>query len=163
MALSFLKERNELNLKIKLKLKLDLELEKKCESEYTFFSNFFNPILKLDKNDKIGIQIIKDINMNYMNLNFTLYLDKYNIYQSFNRWYYKQDRTEIFKKLDQLFEEYHIFLKSSSSIKNEIINNNIINLNTILITKLELLKCTYDTDNNICEKINNYLQILSHP
>jgi hypothetical protein len=159
MALSFLKERNQIN----FELKLLLELQKKCELGYTFFSNFFKPILNLEKNDKIGIENLKDINIDYKNLNFKLYLDKYNIYQAFNRWYFKQDRIEIFNKLDNLFEEYHIFLKISNSIKNEIIKNNIVNLNKMLITKLEILKCTYDNDNNICEKINNYLQVLSHP
>lgn len=156
MALSFLKERNQIN----LELKLLLELEKKCKLGYTFFSNFFKPILNLEKNDKIGIEIIKDININYTKLNFTLYLDKYNIYQSISRWYHKQERYEIFKKLDLLFEEYHIFLKSCNLLEDKSTKDNTIELNTLLIIKLELLKETYN-DNIVSEKINNYLQILS--
>jgi hypothetical protein len=156
MALSFLKERNQIN----LELKLLLELQKKYKLEYTFFSNFFKPILNLEKNDKIGIENIKDININYKKIDFTLYLDKYNMYQSISRWYYKQERSEIFKKLDQLFEEYQTFLKECSKLDNYYIKDNIMELNKLLKKKLELLKETYN-DNIISEKINNYLQILS--
>lgn len=157
MALSFLKERNQIN----LELKLLIELQKKCKLGYTFFSNFFKPILNLEKNDKIGIENIKNSNMNYINLDFTLYLDKYNMYQSISRWYYKQERTEIFKKLDQIFEEYQNFLKLFISLENHYIKDMIKELNTLLIIKLGLLKETYN-DNVISEKINNYLQILGH-
>jgi len=133
-------------------------LDKICDytTEFNFYSTFLNPIINLEPNDKIGIINIQSNNL----FNFKLYLDKYNTYQSFNRWYNNQKRGDIFEKLDIVFTEYNKYIKSIDIIKMNELYNDIINFNTILITKLQILKNTYN-DNNVSIKIDNYIILCS--
>lgn len=139
----------------------------------TLFEKLFEPILNLEIYDKLGIENIKpDFNEKEYNLingarfDFTLYLHKYNIYQSFYRWYYNQTRLNIFLKLDIIFEEYFVLinkiriLDNLSIIKYIEINNRYKKLNDKLVEKLKILKLTYNNDKEINKKIDSYCEKL---
>ena len=129
------------------------------ESKYNFFTLFFKDLLLIEKNDKIGI-IMNNNNDIFEKINFILYLDKYNFYQSIRRWYNKQKREEIFDKLDILFKEYEQFILSLKHVYiYHSLYSSITELNKKLIIKLELLKNTYN-DINIDEHIDNYIIML---
>ena len=128
-------------------------------AEFIFYSTFLNPIINLEPNDKIGII---DTSFNKL-FNFKLYLDKYNIYQSFNRWYNNQKREYIFEKLDLVFNKYTKYIKSIEALiihKDTLteLYNDILKFNTILINKLKILKETYN-DIDISKKIDNYINL----
>lgn len=150
MALSFLKEKNVKDLQIKKKHANELK--------YTFFLELFKPILDLEANDKLAI----DNTISSPEIQFKLYLDKYSVSQSFRRWYFSQKREEIFKKLDILFDEYNKYIKDIhiTNISTAKIMINISKLNKQLITKLLILKTTYN-DINVNNFIDNYIKILS--
>ena len=137
------------------------------------FLNLFNPILNLEKYDKIGI-IDNTINYNHDEYNlidtkkftFEFYLDKYKFYQSISRWYYCQKREQIFLNLDIVFNEYIFVLNKLKTIDQLFIDSFIeikadyLNLNKNIITKLTLLKETYN-DEFINNKVDNYIQSLN--
>lgn len=136
------------------------------------FEKLFEPIINLEPYDKIGIDEnkmdISDKDYRFINaskLDFTLYLDKYKVYQSISRWYYKQKRGFIFTKLDVLFEEYFKFIEKIKDIeKNSLIKYNGVvsrykELNSKLVTKLLILKTTY-SDEEINNKIDSYCKNL---
>jgi hypothetical protein len=152
MALSFLKTKESI-----------IKNEKNVlESKYNFFTLFFKDLLLIEKNDKIGIIMNNNNNNIFEKINFTLYLDKYNFYQSIRRWYNKQKREEIFDKLDILFKEYEQFILNLKHVyMHYALYLNIIELNKKLIIKLELLKNTYN-DINIDDHIDNYIIMLKY-
>ena len=158
MALSFLKEKNVKNLQ-EIKFKNNLQAN---ELEYHFFINLLKPILDLDVNDKLAIDCAYQSSQE---IPFKLCLDKYTIIQSFKRWYYKQKREDIFSKLDIVFEQYNkllINIKYNYTL-NQLLTKkiyiNIIELNSILITKLNILKTTYN-DMIVNEHIDKYTKML---
>ena len=161
MALSFLQKKITFRIKLSsychFKMKLNEKYEK-LETNYQKFENIFKILSKLEKNDKIGIIIDMESSTK---INFTLYLDKYNIYQSISRWYNNQKRNDIFNKLDILFQEYFAFITIIKQEKqNNFIHNMILyitELNNMLTTKLVILKETYN-DKSISTKINSYLE-----
>ena len=141
---------------------------------FNFYKNIFEPIIQLEKYDKIGIEEIIAIPtnenenkyINYKNMNFKIYLDKYKIYQSISRWYWNQKRNLIFPKLDILFDDYNNLLEKIQLMnKNYESNfkslfNDCDELNKQILPKLELLKETYN-DSNINDFINKYYNILN--
>lgn len=139
-----------------------------------FFEKKFDPIINLEKYDKLGIVMLKpiDTNNDYIffdveNIDFYLYLDKYIFYQSITRWYYNQNRVDIFTKIDILFNEYDKIMKKlilfnsmNENMYIDIINKYFL-LNDKLKNKLTILKETYN-DDIITGKINKYIQILQY-
>jgi hypothetical protein len=138
----------------------------------TLFEKLFEPILNLEPNDKLGIENIKPYfnekeykMINGSRIDFTIYLDKYTVYQSLSRWYYTQKRAIIFSKIDILFEEYFLLLNKlkildeKSIIKYTEINKKYQELNKKLIEKLVILKSTYN-DEEINKKIDSYCEKL---
>ena len=136
------------------------------------FENLFEPIFKLEPNDKLGIINVesyfdsKEYDLiNSYNFNFVFFLDKYKLYQIISRWYYKQSRQIIFSKLDILFNEYFLLIDKLKLLEyNTCINYTEQNikfteLNKKLIEKLEILKLTYN-DEKIDIKINIYCEKL---
>lgn len=136
------------------------------------FENLFEPIFKLEPNDKLGIINVesyfdsKEYDLiNSYNFNFVFFLDKYKLYQIISRWYYKQSRQIIFSKLDILFNEYFLLIDKLKLLEyNTCINYTEQNikftqLNKKLIEKLEILKLTYN-DEKIDIKINIYCERL---
>jgi hypothetical protein len=135
------------------------------------FETMFEPILNLETNDKLGINDNKpniDEEYNLISISkfdFTLYLDKYKLYQSISRWYYNQNRSIIFSKLDLLFDEYISLillikkLNETNIYKYDEINKKYQELNKKLILKLGLLKLTYN-DEEINKKIDSYCEKL---
>ncbi len=151
---------------------MGLEYEyKELEKGITFFNQMFQPILQLEKGDKIGIQdAVNDVKLKYVDLsqvNFNLYLDKYKIYQSLSRWYYKQNRKDIFEKLNLLFDSYNILTKrikvvyTNYNVKFEKLFNDVVTLNKNIVIKLNLLSETY-ADPDICPIIKNQCDILTN-
>jgi hypothetical protein len=157
---------------------LNLNLENdhiQLEKAFDIFKKMFDPLINLEKFDKIGIQDFsnKDLfeNNSYLNsnkINFKLYLDKYKFYQSISRWYWNQKRENIFDKIYLLFEEYK---KIFDKVKlNEIRNSNmfqqllndIIIFNNILLQKLLLLKTTYK-DESVSISIDKIIKIIDNP
>lgn len=154
MALSYIKDKYNMN-KITINNIHFLTIpNKECNysTEFIFYSTFLNPIINLEQNDKIGII---DTSFNEL-FNFNLYLDKYNIYQSFNRWYNNQKREYIFEKLDLVFNKYSQYIKSIDANTMNNIYNDILKFNNTLINKLKILKETYN-DINVSVKIDNYI------
>lgn len=149
---------------------LDYEY-KELEKGITFFSEIFDPILNLEKNDKIGIQESnQNNNSKYIDLdkiNFKLYLDKYKVYQSLARWYYKQNRKDIFSKLQILFDSYYVvvnkvkLMNTNFKVKFSKLYEDIVTLNKNLVIKLNLLNETYNDleitpfIDSICKKLND--------
>jgi hypothetical protein len=172
MALLFLS--NQIFRNSFLNLTIDYNREQFSKS-LSLFEKLFDPILNLECSDKIGIDNNKlniiDTEYKFINvskLDFTLYLDKYKLYQSLSRWYYNQKRTNIFSKLDILFGEYFTLIdkikeiEENSHIKYSDINSKYKDLNTKLITKLLLLKTTYN-DEEVNNKIDTYCKKLEIP
>lgn len=133
------------------------------ETNLNKFKEFMQPILELNKYDKIGI--IKLNETNDLNLNFTLYLDKYKIYQPISRWYWSQHREEIFTNLLILFNNYNDLCKQIvNSYYNdkkffESIYNKYKEFNKLLIDQLMILKDTYN-DKLVDDYINKCLLLL---
>ncbi len=160
------------NVKVSL-LSLGLEFEfKQLSSAFEFYKNIFDPILKLEKYDKLGIEDTQEFiekqnkYINYKDITYKIYLDKYKIYQSVSRWYWNQKRILIFPKIDKLFDEYKKII-----MKIELMNNNYgkefeklfedcYNFNKQLLEKLYILKSTYN-DIDINNSIDNYCLILT--
>ena len=157
---------------------LNLNLENdhvQLEKAFDIYKKMFDSLVNLKPYDKIGIEECSNLelfsNNTYLNIvkiNFKIYLDKYNFYQSITRWYWNQKRQTIFDKLLILFEEYK---KIFNKVKlNEIRNseifkkllNDIIDFNKILIEKLSLLKKTY-SDDLVSISIDNIIQIIDQP
>jgi len=172
MALLFLS--NKIVQKSLINIGLDYNKDQ-YNKTITLFEKLFEPILNLELYDKLGIENIKpDFNekeyklINGSRFDFTLYLHKYNIYQSFYRWYYNQKRLNIFSKLDIIFEEYFILinklkiLDDSSIIKYIEINKRYKKLNEKLIEKLKILKLTYNNDEEINKNIDYYCNKLKN-
>lgn len=131
----------------------------------TLFKKLFEPILNLEPYDKLGIENIKpDFNEKEYNLingsrfDFTIYLDKYKVYQSLSRWYYNQKRTIIFSKIDILFEEYFLLINKLKIFDEKSIIK-YTKINKKLIEKLVILKSTYN-DEEINKKIDSYCEKL---
>ena len=140
---------------------------------YYFFTYYFNQILNLEINEKLifiiynnhinNNNIIDIININ--NLNFRIEINKHNLYQSFYRFIYKQNKQITIFYLNLLFNEYDKLINSLNNDNNNN-NNNLINiiirfrkLNNEIIVSIIKLKITYkniDIDNNI----NKYIEIL---
>jgi len=178
MALLFLSNKMVMTSIINISINYNYEQYNKS---ITLFEKLFEPILNLELYDKLGIENIKqDLNekeysiINSSRFDFTIYLDKYKVYQSLSRWYYYQTRTIIFSKLDILFEEYFLLinkLDKQNIIKYTEIKKKYIELNNKLVKKLVILKLTYNyTEINkkidfYCEKLkvkfNNSLEVIS--
>ena len=152
-------------------LAMGIEFEfNELEKGLNFFNQIFQPIFQLEKGDKIGIQdFVSNNNLKYVDftkINFNLYLDKYKIYQSLSRWYYKQNRKEIFEKMDLLIDTYFILIKrikvlnANYTSKFETLFKNVISTNEILVTKLNILSETYG-DPEITPIIKTYCDRLT--
>jgi hypothetical protein len=165
MALLFLSNKSVQNSLVNISINYNKDQYNKT---FSLFEKIFEPILNLEPLDKLGIENTKlYFNENEYNLingskfNFSLYLDKYNIYQKISRWYYNQKRLDIFSKLDILFEEYFLLinklnlLEINSNNKYTEINKKYKELNKKLIIKLEILKLTYN-DDKINKTIDDY-------
>lgn len=152
---------NSLNKFLKNKKKLYI-------SSLNYFEILISPILSLEKYDKIGIipnndiTVINNILFDKSKLDFTLYLDKYSIFQPIVRRYWQQYRIIIFTKLDILFNEYNnilLDLKKNYEKRNYFFNSiyiKYLELNNKLSIKLQLLKNTYN-DPIVDNYINKYL------
>jgi hypothetical protein len=157
---------------------LNLNLENdhiQLEKAFDIYKKMFEPLINLEKFDKIGISNYSNVelfsNNSYLNsvkINFRLYLDKYKFYQSLSRWYWNQKRQSIFDKLLILFEEYKkMYTKvkmnviKNSNMFNQLLND-IIVFNNILIEKLLLLKMTYD-DELVSSSIDKIIKIIDTP
>ena len=140
-----------------------------------YFDNLLNPIYHLQLNDKVGlIQVTnKEDNLiqkfiNKSNIKWEIYVDKNTYYQSISRWYYGMNRREVFKNLLIIFQTYNkllSYLKSPFSPKTEFSNNCLKRLDEIAEKTevgLEILKITYDDDDDIKHLINNYFDLLSN-
>ena len=178
MALFLMKNKSmfyEYDLTYKL-LNLNLENDHiQLEKAFDIYKKLFESLVNLEQYDKIGINNNSNVelfsNNSYLNpvkINFRLYLDKYNFYQSISRWYWNQKRQPIFDKLLILFEEYK---KMYDKVKiNEIRNNNMFNqllkdiivFNNILLEKLLLLKTTY-RDKSVSMAIDKIIKIIDTP
>lgn len=149
MAYAYLKHHNKLPINrlqyISPFLKIETTIDK-----YKFFLLFFKPLLELEINDKLSVDVNYQMSID---IPFKLNIDKYNLSQSFRRWYYKQKREDIFNKLDIVFEKYNNYILS---IKNK--TQNIIELNKLLITKLKILDKTYN-DPTVSNIIDKYIKI----
>lgn len=166
MALLFLS--NKIVMTSIINISINYNYEQYTKS-ITLFEKLFESILNLEPSDKLGIENIKqDFNdkeytiINSSRFDFTIYLDKYKVYQSLSRWYYYQKRTIIFSKLDILFEEYFLLIKKldeQNIIKYTDIKKKFIELNKKLVEKLVILKLTYN-DNEINKKIESYCEKL---
>jgi hypothetical protein len=168
MALFLMKNKsmfydNELTYKL---INLNLENDHvQLEKAFDIYKKILEPIINIKQYDKIGIQDSSNVelfsNNTYLNsvkINFKLYLDKYKFYQSISRWYWKQNRHEIFEKLLTLFEEYKkvcdkvkVNDKRNNKMYNQLLNDIVI-FNNILLEKMLLLKTTYSDDS-----VNIYL------
>jgi len=178
MALFLMKNKSlfyEHDLTYKL-LNLNLENDHiQLEKAFDIYKKIFEPLINLEKFDKIGISDYSNVelfsNNSYLNsikINFRLYLDKYKFYQSFSRWYWNQKRQSIFDKLLILFEEYKkVYIK----VKMNVIKNSnmfdkllkdIIVFNNILIEKLLLLKITYN-DELVSSSIDKIIKNIEIP
>jgi len=157
-------------------LAMGIEFEfNELEKGLNFFNQIFQPIFQLEKGDKIGIQdFVSNNNLKYVDftkINFNLYLDKYKIYQSLSRWYYKQNRKEIFEKMDLLIDTYFILIKrikvlnANYTSKFETLFKNVISTNEILVTKLNILSETYSDPEitpiikTYCDRLVNFANI----
>ncbi len=164
---------NDLTYKL---INLNLENDHvQLEKAFDVYKKMFEPIVNLKSYDKIGIQDCSNnelfSNNTYLNsvkINFKLYLDKYKFYQSISRWYWKQNRHEIFEKILTLFEEYKKMydkVKLNEMRNNKMYNqllNDIIIFNNILMEKMLLLKTTY-SDESINIYIDKIIKIVEIP
>ncbi len=159
------------NIKASL-LSLGLEFEyKQLSDALNFYKQILQPILELEQYDKLGIEetqeFVNNTNkyINYKDITYKIYIDKYRIYQSVTRWYWNQKRNLIFPKVDILFGEYKKLIDKIQLMNNnygkefEKILEECINFNKQLIEKLEILKLTYN-NTEITNSINNYCLIL---
>lgn len=140
---------------------------------FNLFETLFESILNLEPFDKLGIENIRpnidDDSYKFIDttkFDFTLYVDKYKLYQPISRWYYNQHRTYIFLKLDILFDEYFTFINKLKLIdENFFIRYSEIKekykmMNDKLVFKLNILKATYE-DQEVTSKIDDYCEKLS--
>ena len=159
MAYAYLKHNNKLPInELKYKhqfLKIEINIDK-YNDEYEFFLLFFKPLLELENNDKLSVD--NNCQMS-IDIPFKINLDKYDLSQSFRRWYYKQKREDIFNKLDIVFEKYNNFIISiKNKIQSKKILENMIELNKLLTIKLIILDKTYN-DPKVSSIIDKYLKI----
>tara|TARA_B110000902_G_scaffold235109_1_gene280197 strand:- start:692 stop:1171 length:480 start_codon:yes stop_codon:yes gene_type:complete len=124
------------------------------------FNKIFEPIIGLKENDKIGLidDIISDdtsfkVFIKLSQIKWNLYLDKSSYTQSLSRWWHQQNREDIFKKLNIMFEVYINYIKY---VKVQILYNKFIDLdpkikdfNMKLVLGLNNLKLTYKSDKKI--------------
>ena len=162
-------EYNIINKLLYLNLEHDhIQLEK----AFYVYKIMFEPLIKIEPYDKIGIEDCSNSDLfsdnKYLNMekiNFQLYLDKYKIYQSINRWYWCQKREIIFEKLTILFDEYKKLLDkvklnnlTNTNVFKKLLND-LYEFNNKLIEKLLILKNTY-TDNKVSECIDKIIQMI---
>ena len=141
-----------------------------------FFEQLFNPIIMLEENDKIGMELANIINKNNLeryinleNIKWKLYIDQSSYLQPISRWYYGSNRKDIFNNMLVIFQTYNKFY--SYIILNSTIcfayNVNIVNRLTILrdkvITGLDKLKNTYKDDDNIMSLIDMMVNLMHKP
>ena len=133
---------------------------------YNFFEELFKPFDNLKENDKIGFNekineedniLSKQINLS--NIKWEIYIDSPTYYQSFTRFYYKQNRTNLVKILEIMIDTYikfkltfFIHINSNTFIK---LKNDIFNLNEKIKKGLDILSNTYKTDDYVFNAIQN--------
>jgi hypothetical protein len=157
-----------------ISLELSLEYEVHIFIQiYYYFNEIFQPIINLNKFDKLGIinynnNINNDIyyvNIYLIDFRFCIYKNK--IIQPLLRWYYKENRLNVFTKLDIIFSEYYNILNKLKILKNKyndtfkLITYKFQNLNNILLNKIDILVYSYHNDNFIMMCINRYIQYLN--
>ena len=139
---------------------------------FFMFNQMFEPIIGLNKNDKIGMveTIITDDNsfkvfIKMSEIKWKMYLDKSSMTQSFQRWWYEQNRKDIFEHLTSIFDVYKNYL---TYIEKQVSFNNyldlkpkIVDFNQKLILGLDNLKLTYKDDEVIVNIISTIIESIS--
>lgn len=139
---------------------------------FLIFNQIFESIIGLNKNDKIGMvdQVITDDNsfkvfIKLSEIKWSLYLDKSSYTQSMERWWYQQNRKDIFENLTRMFQIYVNYLKY---VETQVLYNKftdlkpkIIDFNKKLILGLDNLKLTYNNDENISNIITSIIEKIS--
>jgi hypothetical protein len=140
---------------------------------YYYFNELFTPIINIKNNEKLGI-----INFDYQNnydihyvnihlIDFRLCIYKNKLYQPIIRWFYNENRLNVFTKLDILFYEYYNILQKLKILINKYPDNfkyiyyKFININNLLLDKINILINSYYKDNIIMISINNYIKYLN--
>jgi hypothetical protein len=150
-----------------------------------YFDNLFQPIYKLQINDKLGIEPYDDeINTTYFTytkMNFKFYYDPSSYYQFLVRKIYQQNRHDIMEKLKILIDNYINFYNKFRNVKQMYgkeelrsfndkflkindkflkINDKFLKINDKLSSGLNNLRETYQ-DNKVDEKLNKFMVDLS--
>lgn len=139
---------------------------------FFMFNQMFEPILGLNKNDKIGMVDIDlpddnsfKVFIKLSEIKWALYLDKSSYAQSVKRWWYEQNRKDIFDNLTTMFNVYTNYLKyvytQFTYTKFLDLKPKILDFNQKLILGLDNLKLTYKNDETIVNIISTIIESIS--
>lgn len=137
---------------------------------YNIFTFYFDELLKLEEKDKLLFKTFNNISysdvkiINYNRLNFSMHVDKYNIFQPIKRYINNYSRKYMILYLNILFDEYEkVLLNINNNSKDNYYLNQIKfrykNYNKKIVAALDILKKTYN-DYYIDTIINKYINII---
>ena len=125
----------------------------KLSKSFEKFQNEFGILKELKNGDKVGFDDSNNI-----------YISVSSYIQGLTRWFYSQKRDEVFRKLDDSIQDYLLYLQyvddvytnttslHYANIVKQVITR-ISSLSTSIINALDILRTTYQDDNDIIQKI----------